>query len=159
MESEGVSWQACLVRAQNILALREHGIAEFRQKLMQKLDFRDAPAGLLDQLVQTCIEQNWLNEARYVESYCRMAMEKGQGPLKIRQALMTAVEDAGLVAEALALDDDVWLEVAQAALMKKYGECDAPKDRKEYARRLRFLQSRGFSGSLCYKAFSGSRAE
>jgi regulatory protein len=43
--------------------------------------------------------------------------------------------------------------VARALLDKKYGETAKPAESKEQARRLRFLQSRGFSASQCYKAF------
>lgn len=142
-------------RAQYLLAMREHGAKELKTKLLQKFaEYAPAP-GLVDEVIQYCHEQNWQSDSRYVESYVRMAMEKGQGALKIRQGLMRACDDQALIQAHLNLGDDVWIEIARAQLEKKYGEANKPKERKEHARRLRFLQGRGFSGTQCYKAFKG----
>lgn len=140
-------------RAQSLLAMREHGAKELKRKLEQKFPEAQSQPGLVEKTVEFCQQQNWQSDARYIESYVRQAIDKGQGALKIRQVLMQASDDTVLIAEALALGDDVWIEVARALLDKKYGETAKPADPKEQARRLRFLQSRGFSASQCYKAF------
>ena len=140
-------------RAQSLLAMREHGAKELKRKLEQKFPEAQSQPGLVEKTVEFCQQQNWQSDARYIESYVRQAIDKGQGALKIRQVLMQASDDTVLIAEALALGDDVWIEVARALLDKKYGETVKPAEPKEQARRLRFLQSRGFSASQCYKAF------
>jgi len=140
-------------RAQYLLAMREHGAKELKAKLEQKFPEAQSQPGLVEKAVEFCQQQNWQSDARYIESYVRQAIEKGQGALKIRQALMRASDDTLLIANSLALGDDVWIEVARALLDKKYGETAKPAEPKEQARRLRFLQSRGFSASQCYKAF------
>lgn len=146
-------FKTMLGRAQYLLAMREHGAKELKTKLCQKFaEYEQAP-GLVDEVIRFCQQKNWQSDERYVESYVRMAMQKGQGPLKIRQALMRASNDQALMDAHLNLGDDVWCEIAQAALEKKYQDIHKPSERKEHAKRLRFLQSRGFSGSQCYKAF------
>lgn len=153
LDSPEELFKTMLGRAQYLLAMREHGAKELKTKLCQKFaEYEQAP-GLVDEIIRLCQEKNWQSDERYVESYVRMATQKGQGPIKIRQALMRASDDLASMDAHLNLDDDVWCEIAQAALEKKYQDAHKPTDRKEHAKRLRFLQSRGFSGSQCYKAF------
>ncbi|UQB41577.1 regulatory protein RecX [Thiomicrospira microaerophila] len=151
-EDQGL-FKTLVNRAQYLLAMREHGAKELSNKLIQKFPELEQRPGLVEKVVSYCQQQNWQSDARYIESYVRQAMEKGQGALKIRQGLSQASENGVLIAESLAFDDEVWIELARAVLEKKYGETTAPLEAKERARRLRFLQSRGFSASQCYKAF------
>ncbi|MBE0494414.1 MAG: regulatory protein RecX [Thiomicrospira sp.] len=153
LESPEDLFKKMLGRAQYLLAMREHGAKELKTKLCQKFAEYEQTPGLVDEVIRLCQQKNWQSDERYVESYVRMATQKGQGPLKIRQALMRASDDQASMDAHLNLGDDVWCEIAQAALEKKYQDAHKPTERKEHAKRLRFLQSRGFSGSQCYKAF------
>lgn len=148
-------YRQALRRALTLLAMREHGTKELRRKLLQKLPDLDTQPGLVDEVIAECQQSDWQSDARFVESYARMAREKGQGALKIRQALLRACDNKALIERELASDDQAWLAIARQVLIKKYGVTTRPDDRKEYAKRLRFLQSRGFSAEQCYKAFSG----
>jgi regulatory protein len=141
-------------RAQYLLAMREHGAKELKTKLIQKFVALQQQPGLVDEVLLFCQQQNWQSDARYVEAYVRQAMEKGQGAMKIRSGLTQACDDLDLIAEALSVPDDVWVDIAREQLEKKYKDTTKPLDKKEQARRLRFLQSRGFSVSQCYKAFN-----
>lgn len=140
-------------RAVRLLAMREHGEKELAQKLSQKFPLTENRPGLVDFVILTCRENGWLSEARFVESYVRQAKEKGQGPYKIRQALNQKTRDSDLIEAQLAEDDRDWAERAREALIKKYGDAQKPTQMKEQAKRMRFLQSRGFSQSQIYKAF------
>ncbi|MDY0137541.1 MAG: regulatory protein RecX [Thiomicrospira sp.] len=148
-----LTFQQVLARAQSLLAMREHGAKELKQKLLQKLPQLNNLAGLLDEVLAYCQAQNWQSDARYIDSYVRMACEKGQGALKIRQHLQQTSDQRDLIEQALARADEDWLTIAQAALLKKYGEIARPVETKDYAKRVRFLQSRGFTMSQCYRAF------
>lgn len=162
-----------LQRALAWLAVREHGDKELLQKwqkhfneALQTLSEADWQAyqlaypkeseaflaeyepnaqGLLQSALAECRKENWQSDERYVESFVNGAMRKGQGPNKIRQTLQQRTSRQDLVSEALAIDDEIWRELITEVLEKKYGEAVLPKDRKEQARRMRFLQSRGFS--------------
>lgn len=151
-------------RAVLLLAIREHGAKELKTKLISKFPETDEllletqePAGLLKRLVEDVIEycqsQGWQSDERYMEQVVSSMMEKGQGPNKIRQKLQQACQDSSLISHYLNLDTEVWLEVACEVVLKKYGDLSRPANRNEQAKRMRFLQSRGFSPELIWKVF------
>ena len=155
-------------RAVYLLSMREHGDLELQKKLEQKLpdiarqvaeidslDTLDASKlpCLVKMTLETCQKNHWQSDARYIEAFVRQAIEKGQGPYKIRQNLNGRTSHSDLVSAELDLDDDIWIEQAQVTLEKKYGDNRKPSQRNEQAKRMRFLQSRGFSPSHIYKAF------
>ena len=142
-------------RAIYLLAMREHGSKELATKLNQKFasaETENLPF-LVDFVVSKCQENNTLSDERYIESYVRMAIDRGQGPYKIRQKLQLRTDEHHLIADYLALDEGVWIEVAREVLGKKYGDVRKPAVAKEQAKRMRFLQSRGFSQNQIWKAF------
>lgn len=151
-------------RAVALLATREHGAKELKQKLLKKFpetpellaSFNEVPglmASLISDVIEHCQQNNWQSDERFVEQAIRSYVNKGHGPLKIKQKLQQACADSGLISAYLDWDEAEWVELAQAALDKKYGDCHKPAQQKEQAKRMRFLQSRGFSPSTVWKAF------
>lgn len=140
-------------RAVFLLSQREHGRKELAVKLLQKFPLSEEFPGLIEMVLDRCAAQGWLSDERYVEAYIRQAMEKGQGPYKIKQALQMRTDRQDLVEAYLTLDDSDWADLAVSALVRKYGDSAKPLQAKEQARRMRFLQSRGFSQSQIWKAF------
>lgn len=151
-------------RAVALLAIREHGARELKAKLLTKFPETDEllaecqeSAGLVRRLVseviQHCQQRNWQSDERYIEQAVRSLMEKGQGPLKIRQKLQQTCERTDLIEAFLDFEAADWLEVIHGVLLKKYGETAKPQSRNEQAKRMRFLQSRGFPPELIWKAF------
>lgn len=140
-------------RALMLLAMREHGDLELINKLYQKFPELKASTGGVIFVLQKCQEQGWQSDERYVESYVRMALDKGQGLHKIRQTLQSRTSRMDLVNAALGLDESEWIDLARQALEKKYNDTAKPAARNEQAKRMRFLQSRGFTQSQIYKAF------
>ncbi len=142
-------------RAIYLLAMREHGSKELATKLRQKFETAETEnlPDLVDFVVSKCQENNALSDERYVESYVRMSLEKGQGPYKIKQKLQLRTDEDQLIASYLALDESEWIALAKSTLDKKYGDAIKPEERKEQAKRMRFLQSRGFSQNQIWKAF------
>lgn len=139
-------------RAVYLLSMREHGDKELRHKLLQKFPESENRPQLVDFVLDRCRQNNWLSNERFIESYVRLAMEKGQGPYKIKQSLQAKTSSMELMDAYLSLDDSDWAEMAQEVLIKKYGDADKPREMKEQARRMRFLASRGFSQSQIWKA-------
>lgn len=152
-------------RAVSLLALREHGDKELKQKLLKKFPASEAMFAkyqldesalkvLIFEVVEHCQAQNWQSDERFVEQMVNSLRNKGQGAMKIRQKLQQATSRSDLIDAFLDIDADDWLAQARAALEKKYGNCDKPKERNEQAKRMRFLQSRGFNSDVIWKAFT-----
>ena len=151
-------------RAVMLLAIREHGAKELKTKLISKfpeppelLVKTQEPVGLVKQLVDDVIElcqtQNWQSDERYLDQVVGSMMEKGQGPMKIRQKCQQACQDSRLIDAYLDIDSSEWLAIARKVMMKKYGDLSRPTNRNEQAKRMRFLQSRGFASEVVWKVF------
>lgn len=151
-------------KAVALLAMREHGSKELKQKLLTKFpetsallaEYAEQPGlvkSLVTDVLTLCQENNWQSDERYLEQAVRNYVDKGHGPQKIRQKLQQACYNNDLISAALDWDESDWVELAQQALQKKYGDCNKPTEQKEQARRMRFLQSRGFAPSTIWKAF------
>ncbi len=151
-------------RAVYLLGIREHGAKELKSKLLTK--FPETPellaeyqevsgfvALVVDDVLQHCQANNWQSDERYIEQSVRNWAAKGSGPIKIRQKLTVASDRSDLIATYLDWDDSEWLALAQDVLLKKYGDVQHPTEKKEQAKRMRFLQSRGFSSEIIWKAF------
>ena len=111
-----------------LLAGREHSRAELVAKLAQRGFSADALEPVLDDL-------------------SGRGMRRGAGPLKIRAELRQRGVAEELIARELDIDPEVWLERLRLVHERKFGRAP-PSDRKDMARRIRFLESRGFSGEL-----------
>ena len=132
----------------DLLARREHSLAELERKLGKR--FGDS--ALLAGVLQGLAGENLQSDARYAESFARQRVSRGYGPLRLRQELrQKGLEDSQVTAalEALAVD---WAAVARGVYHKKFGEAP-PADLKEKARRMRFMHYRGFDGDLLQRLF------
>lgn len=142
-------------KAVALLAFREHGRGELKQKLMHKLTCAQQQPGLVDVVLDDLQARDWLNERRFAQSALRQKQASGHGPAKIRQWLAQRCEAPEVISEAMAIDQSLWVEIAMAALEKKYGP-DYPEmakgSQKQKQRMLRFLASRGFSHAQAFKA-------
>lgn len=151
-------------KAVALLAMREHGAKELKQKLLTKFpetpellaQYAEQPGlvkCLVNDVIELCKTNNWQSDERYIEQAVRNYVDKGHGPQKIRQKLQQTCHDSALISAALDWDESDWIDLAQSILEKKYGDAKKPVEQKEQARRMRFLQSRGFAPSTIWKAF------
>lgn len=151
-------------RAVYLLAMREHGAKELKTKLVTK--FPETPEllaackelpglvkSLIDDILKKCQANNWQSDERYIEQAVRNWAAKGSGPVKIRQKLQQASYRDDLITMYLDWDESEWLELAKDVLIKKYGDTSRPEARNEQAKRMRFLQSRGFAPHVIWQAF------
>lgn len=125
--------------AMNLLARREHSLHELQQKLRRRFP-DEAIVGLE---LARLREENLQSDQRYAESYLRQRSGRGYGPQRVRSEM----RDRGLsdeeIADAMAALDVDWYELAARVMRKKFGATPVV-DLKEKARRLRFMQYRGF---------------
>ena len=130
--------------ALGLLARREHSLGELRQKLRQ----RGYASDEIDQALTELASDGYQSEARAAQARINAGLRRGHGPQRIRAALGAA----SLGKAEVAIDPDVdWLQRARELLTRKFGE-EPPAEAKEYARRARFLQARGYESEVIRKA-------
>jgi regulatory protein len=137
----------CRRAAVELMARREHSRAELTRKLAAREFRSDVIAAVLDELAASGL----LAETRFVESFIRSRVTKGQGPLRIRAELAergVAEPQTAELLDAAAVD---WVAMARAARRKRFGPV-TPKEFKERARQARFLQYRGFDSRAIQRA-------
>jgi len=132
-------------RALGLLARREHSRAELARKLGPHAASTEALEALLDAFV----EKRLLSDARYAEERARVLARK-YGSARIRQDLK-AKGVAPEIVERLSAEGE--LARAVAIVRRRYpAPAQTPEER---ARRIRFLQGRGFSYDTIRAALRG----
>ena len=131
--------QSAKQAAVRYLSRRDHA----EQELQQKLLVRGFEQEEVDEAVALCQDYNWLDDARFAERLLNNGIAKGWGLLRIRQEMAHKGIHEEVVSQLFEDDEFDWFEHAREVARRKYG--DSPMDTdKEKARRLRFMQSRGF---------------
>jgi regulatory protein len=136
-------------RALRLLARREHSDKELVRKLSPHAESSEA----LDVLISELKAKNQLSEARFAEERARQLSRK-YGAARIRQDLKSKGVGEELVGHVSSEGD---LERARAILERKYRQPAAT--REERAKRMRFLQSRGFSSDTIFNLLSSRDAD
>lgn len=117
---------------------------------LRGLDHAEIEAALRD-----LAAQGWQDDQRFAESYAAGRAARGCGPLRI----VAELEERGVTAsEAQAALQTVggnWDELAAAALHRRFGSGPVA-DLSDRARRMRFLQRRGFSQAQSTRALSSA---
>ena len=126
--------------AVRLLARREHSAEELRQKLAKREFEADDIATALLELQQG----DWQSDERFAEAYIRSRRLKGFGPVRIAAELRERGVDEQIAHRYLSADDDIWWQAVEHEYRKKYRDSRF-EDYQEKARRMRFLQHRGFS--------------
>ncbi len=130
-----------------MLARREHSRAELEDKLRRRGYPEAEVAAALDALQ----EEGLLSHARYAESFVRARVERGQGPLRIGFELRRRGLQPDLIEEALAPYAGEWVARARTEMARRFG-ASPPGDFAERARRMRFLERRGFPAEVIRQA-------
>jgi len=150
-----VQAQAIYQRALRLLAHREHSRQELFQKLQQKACITSDDSvfhAVLDRL--QC--EGYQSDQRFVESFIRSRVSRGQGQRKIHYDLQRCGIDSTFsqavlqqVEQTLAID---WLALAEQQRAKRFGE-NLPKTFKERQKQARFLLGRGFEYEIIQAVF------
>ena len=136
-------------RALRLLARREHTREELEGKLSPHAGSSEAVGVLISELKT----KNQLSEERFAEERARQLSRK-YGAARIRQDLKSKGVSEELIDRVSSEGD---LERARAILERKYRV--PATTREEKAKRMRFLQSRGFSSEIIFKLLSSRDAD
>ncbi len=131
-----------------MLSRREHSRVELTAKLASKgFDQQQ-----IDSAMEMLLAHDLQSDARYVEDFVRSRIMKGSGPLKIMHELRHRGIDDSMVQAYLDRANIDWFEVARTAYIKKYRSSEVI-DAREQAKRIRFMQSKGFPGDIIFRLF------
>lgn len=123
-----------------LLARREHSEKELIQKLQAKEHSKEDALNIAEHL----IAKGYLSNERYAESMIRSRINKGYGWYYIEQELKQKGVESHIMRAALAEQNVDWYLQAELAYHKRFGE-KAIVDQKDKAKRIRFLQYRGYA--------------
>lgn len=129
-----------------IYLLSRQDYSEF--KIREKLNKREHPEEEIEEAIQFCLDQHYLDDGRYCQMKIRSGIYKGHGWYRITQGLQLEQISQDVIDNALYKyeqdEGDIdWKQQAKETLDRKYKTpIDSPKEK---AKRARFLQSRGFS--------------
>lgn len=123
-----------------LLSMREHSVKEISKKLSVKCESLDLVYAVVDELVAN----KYLSDQRFTESFVRSRQNRGFGPNKIKLELSEKGIENNLIDDYLDVNSAIWYESAEQQYSKKYGGGPID-DYKTWAKRARFMQSRGFS--------------
>lgn len=128
------------------LARREYS----RKELFDKLRPRSEDLTELEAVLDALIDDGLQSDERFADNWFRSRLGRGWGPMKMRQeARIKGVSDAQF--ERLLNEyQPNWFDLASDVLERRFGSEPAP-DAKEKARRIRFLQGRGFGGDVVFQ--------
>lgn len=132
----------------DLLARREHSYRE----LVQKLTLRFPGSDLIYTELNRLRDEKLQNDRRFAEAYLHSRSQRLYGPSRIKAELRERGIADDIIAAVFAEADIDWSANKQQLLQNKFGAQSAVEfstiDFKERAKRLRFLQYRGFSTNL-----------
>lgn len=123
-----------------MLSRREHSAFEIRDKLSQ----REFDGSEIEQAINELQQGGWLSDERYAEAYIRMRQQKGFGPVRIAMELSERGVNDSIIDTYLNAQGNSWQQTLQQQYRKKYKN-KAIQDYNDKAKRIRFLQYRGFT--------------
>lgn len=148
---EPVSLASVRDRAIGLLARREHGRVELRDKLRR----RELPLDLIDVALDELAERNLQCDNRFAEAFVRSRISRGSGEIKIRAELRARGLDVNTIDLALEASDSDWKSNAEEALKKKFLtkiSADNVRDARIRGKMQRFLQNRGYNSDQIISA-------
>lgn len=138
-----MSEETALQVAVRLLARREHSQGELQKKLAQRdFDEQQIAAALLQ-----LAEKDLQSDQRFAEMFVRSKTQQGQGPIRIRAELVQRGVAGSLVEAAFAEAQCDWLALAETVYQRRFGG-GAADTYQEKAKRMRFLQYRGFTTDM-----------
>lgn len=126
-----------------LLVTREHSVKELRDKLGSRF----SGSSLIEQVLADLQRRKLLSDERFTEQYVAMRTRKGYGPLRIRTELAERGVDGELIDAWLDMSPGEWRGQMREVARQRFGDT-LTEDRREQAKRARFLQYRGFPESL-----------
>lgn len=127
--------------AMDLLARREHSKRELQQKLALRFSNRE----LIDSEIDRLITERLQSDARYAEAYLYSRAQRLYGPTRIKAELRERGIADEIIAAAFSTANIDWSANLRKLETNKFGPTP-PANLHEKAKRVRFMQYRGFGG-------------
>ena len=136
-------------KAMDYLARREYGQRELEQKLLAAGFASDIVTAAVGKLTGEGLQ----DDRRFIENFVQSRISQGKGPIRMRQELGERGLNAGMIEEVFEDLAEDWCALARMVRDKKFG-AGLPREFKEKARQMRFLQYCGFDSGQIQAAVS-----
>jgi regulatory protein len=128
------------IAAMDLLTGREYSRAELATKLNKRFDSHPA----IDEVLVKISEEGLQSDKRFAEAFIRSRIYRGHGLARMRRDIRQKGVANELVDRALEEANIDWYELAKDVASRKFGRLEAA-DQREKAKRIRFMQYRGFN--------------
>ncbi|EEG87522.1 MULTISPECIES: regulatory protein RecX [Proteus] len=139
-----------------MLSRRDYSTNELQRRIERRIreTEKDSPTApeCLPQVIERLLGSQYLDDNRTIYSFFRSYLNKSYGPLRIRQELRLKGFPSEIIDRVLEETDTDWYALCQDLKEKKFGT-DKPKDFKERAKQIRYLQYRGFTSEYINSLF------
>ncbi|MBG3012922.1 regulatory protein RecX [Proteus faecis] len=139
-----------------MLSRRDYSTNELQHRIERRIreTEKDSPTApeYLPQVIERLLESQYLDDNRTIYSFFRSYLNKSYGPLRIRQELRLKGFPSEIIDRVLEETDTDWYALCQDLKEKKFGT-GKPKDYKEKAKQVRYLQYRGFTSDTINALF------
>ncbi|ATM99363.1 MULTISPECIES: regulatory protein RecX [Morganellaceae] len=139
-----------------MLSRRDYSTSELQRRIERRIREieKDSPTApeYLPQVIERLLESQYLDDSRTIYSFFRSYLNKSYGPLRIRQELRLKGFPSEIIERVLEETDTDWYALCQDLKEKKFGTAK-PKDFKERAKQIRYLQYRGFTSDYINALF------
>ncbi|MFT5427252.1 MAG: regulatory protein [Gammaproteobacteria bacterium] len=131
-----------------LLSIREHSFNELERKLNKNDDCQDDVLTVIEQLR----DEDLQSDGRFTEAYIHSRLQRGFGPVRIRQELRERSISDELISLHLQANDAQWNEQVRQVREKKYGKL-VPTSYPDKMKQSQFLQYRGFTSEQIRQIF------
>lgn len=139
-----------------MLSRRDYSTNELQRRIERRIreTEKDSPTApeCLPQVIERLLGSQYLDDNRTIYSFFRSYLNKSYGPLRIRQELRLKGFPSEIIERVLEETDTDWYALCQDLKEKKFGTAK-PKDFKERAKQIRYLQYRGFTSDYINALF------
>lgn len=136
-----------------MLSRREHSVSE----LVRKLNKGDGCSEDVLAVVEQLRDEGLQSDDRFTEAYIHSRVQRGYGPVRIRQELRERSISDELLASHLEINDPRWNEEVRHVREKKYGKV-LPSTYQDKIKQSQFLQYRGFTNEQIRRIFRTDEA-